>query len=123
MGAGAKEADEHAAHHMASAEGKADSARIDEQMKLMQDMHQKMMAAKTPAERAALMKDHMRAMQGSMNMMSQMKSGMRRHGAGKSSLREEPTMQADMMERRMDMMEMMMQMMMDLETAKPQAPR
>ncbi|CAN7703408.1 hypothetical protein LJR290_005794 [Variovorax sp. LjRoot290] len=122
-GAGAKKADEHAAHHPASTAAKADTAKVDEQMKLMQDMHQKMKAAKTPAERAALMKDHMSAMQGGMTMMSQMRSGMPRQDGGKSSMPAEPPMQKDMMERRMDMMEMMMQMMMDREAAKPPAAR
>ena len=39
-------------------------------------MHQKMMNAKTPAERQALMADHMKAMQGGMAMMKEM------HGMG-----------------------------------------
>ena len=45
-------------------------------MKSMQEMHQKMMGAKTPAERQALMADHMRAMQGGMAMMKEMHGGM-----------------------------------------------
>lgn len=122
-GAGAKKADEHAAHHPANPAAKADAAKVDEQMKLMQDMHQKMKAAKTPAERSALMKDHMSAMQGGMNMMSQMRSSMPRQDGGKSSMPAEPPMHKSMMERRMDMMEMMMQMMMDREAAKPATVR
>jgi hypothetical protein len=39
----------------------------------MQEMHEKMMAARTPAERQALMADHMKAMQDGMAMMGQMK--------------------------------------------------
>ena len=44
-------------------------------MKAMQEMHAKMMAAKTPEERNALMADHMKAMRGGMAMMEGM-SGM-----------------------------------------------
>ncbi len=45
-------------------------------MKAMQEMQQKMMAAKTPAERQALMADHMKAMQDGMAMMKEMHGGM-----------------------------------------------
>ena len=41
-------------------------------MKEMQEMHQKMANASTPAERQALMADHMKAMQGGMAMMKEM---------------------------------------------------
>ncbi|MGM9489195.1 hypothetical protein ACS5PM_17705 [Ideonella sp. YS5] len=88
----ASEAD-HAAHHPpgASAPAAADkaaqkaaakpsvkarapsSAQMSSAMKSMQEMHNKMMAAKTPEERQALMADHMKAMQGGMGMMGQMK--------------------------------------------------
>lgn len=51
-------------------------AAMDPRMKNMQQMHQKMMDAKTPADRQALMADHMKAMQGGMAMMKGM------HGAG-----------------------------------------
>jgi hypothetical protein len=47
-------------------------AAADPRMKAMQEMHQKMMNAKTPAERQALMADHMKAMQGGMAMMKDM---------------------------------------------------
>ena len=52
----------------------------DPRMKAMKDMHQKMMNAKTPAERQALMADHMKAMQDGMAMMKEMHGGMRWHG-------------------------------------------
>jgi hypothetical protein len=48
------------------------TAAMDPRMKTMQEMHQKMMDAKTPADRQALMADHMKAMQGSMAMMKGM---------------------------------------------------
>jgi hypothetical protein len=114
---GAKQADEHAGHHPADAPPQVEPAKLDHQLKAMQDMHQKMMAAKTPAERAALMKDHMKAMQDGMAMMGQM-GGMPMQGGGKSSMPGGPSMHKDM-KQRMDMMEMMMQMMVDREAARP----
>jgi len=110
-GSGAKQAEEHDAHHPAvEAAPKVDPTRFDQQMKAMQAMHQKMMAAQTPAEHAALMKDHMKTMQDGMAMMGQMRGGMPMQGGGMSSM--PGGMQQNMMQR-MDMMEMMMQMMMD----------
>ena len=55
------------------------TAMSDSRMKAMQDMHQKMANAATPAERQALMADHMKAMQGGMAMMKEMQA---MHGAG-----------------------------------------
>jgi hypothetical protein len=51
---------------------------MDERMKAMQAMHQKMMNASTPAERQAMMAEHMKAMQGGMAMMKEMHA---MHGA------------------------------------------
>ena len=96
-------------------------AGYDQQMKMMQAMHEKMAAAKTPEERTALMKDHMTTMQDGMGMMGkmgQMRGGMmggEAMGSGKTPMPMEP----EMMKRRMDMMEMMMQMMVDREGMKP----
>lgn len=112
--------DEHAAHHPVGAvpSPAVSAAKVDQQMKMMQDMREKMLTAKTPEERAALMKDHMKAMQDGMAMMGQMRGGMPMRGNASGSMGDmgkakgmpnEP----DMMRRRMDMMEMMMQMMMD----------
>ncbi len=78
--------------------------KMDAQMKAMRDMHEKMMAAKTPEERNALMAEHMKTMQESMSMMNGMMSG-------KSSSSQPPSPQ--MMQKQMEMMQMMMQMMMD----------
>jgi hypothetical protein len=111
---GGKDADDHAAHHPADAAAAvAVPAGYDQQMKMMQEMHQKMAAAKTPKERAALMKDHMKAMQDGMAMMGQMHGGMMGGGVGMGSGKGSMPMDTDAMKRRMDMMEMMMQMMMD----------
>ena len=113
---------EHAAHHPAglSTAPKVDTAKVDQQMKVMQDMHAKRMAAKTPEERAALMQEHMKAMQNGMAMMGQLRAstaagmpiGDKMGGTVKSTGKSMP-MNHDMMHRRMDMMEAMMQMMMD----------
>ena len=55
--------------------GAAPMARMDEQMKAMQAMHDKMMQAKTPEQRSALMAEHMKLMQDSMAMMRGMGPG------------------------------------------------
>lgn len=105
----------HAAHHESAATATQQApAGHEQQMATMREMHQKMAAAKTPEERAALMKDHMKAMHDGMAMMGQMRGGMM--GGGSS-------MSPEMMGKRMEMMEMMMQMMMDCEGMKPPAPK
>lgn len=120
-GGAAKDADPHAAHHPPKATAKAaDDPKVGQQMKMMQEMHQKMAAAKTPEERGALMKDHMKAMQDGMAMMGQMREG---PGMGKDAMGSGMPMDHDTMKRRMDMMEMMMQMMMDREGMKPAAAK
>ncbi|MEO3713779.1 hypothetical protein [Roseateles flavus] len=88
-------------------------------MKAMQEMHQKMMAAKTPEERQALMAEHMKAMQGGMGMMKQM-SG-KGAGDGMKGMPTDPKARMEAMEQRMDMMQMMMEMMMDRMPAGPAA--
>jgi len=133
----APKADEdHSAHHptgsvpAASAPAPSPGATpspeaFDRQMKAMQDMHQRMQAAKTPAERAKLMDDHMRIMRSGMAMMSQMHGGTSSM-AGMSGMRSSTSegmggmMNMHMqMERRMAMMEQMMQMMIDREAGVP----
>jgi hypothetical protein len=59
--------------------GAGTMAASDSRMKAMQEMHRKMMSASTPADRQALMADHMKAMQGGMAMMKEMHA---MHGAG-----------------------------------------
>jgi hypothetical protein len=54
---------------------------MDERIKAMQAMHQKMRNANTPAERQALVAEHMKAMQGGMAMMKEMHA---RHGGAAS---------------------------------------
>jgi hypothetical protein len=122
MAASAQSAQDHAAHHPeAASAAKAAPARpaapapgqMEAQMKSMREMHDKMMAARTPEERQALMAEHMKAMQDGMAMMGRMKDG---KPGGMS-------MNPETMGKRMDMMEMMMQMMMDREADRPPAGR
>lgn len=87
---------------------------MDNSMKTMRDMHEKMVAAKTPEERKALMAEHMKAMKDGMAMMGKMKgmSGMSKMSGMEGKSMDMASHHA-MMEKRMDMMESMMQMMMD----------
>ena len=110
-------AEDHAVHHSA-ASASAPTSDMDGPMKSMRDMRDKMMNAKTPEERQALMADHMKAMQDGMQTMKGMGSmsgmGMGSMG-GKSSGKSMPPDRAkrrQTMEQRMDMMQMMMEMMM-----------
>ena len=92
------------------------TASMEPRMKTMQDMHQRMRSAKTPAERQALMADHMKAMQDGMAMMKEMHGGMQ--GMGGMGLGEGTGrgMPADMVKRHQMMTDHMasMQMMMDM---------
>lgn len=99
--------DAHEGHHaevpaasQAPAKPGQPTAKMDAQMRDMQDMHEKMMAAKTPEERKALMDQHQKTMQDGMAMMD------------KKAARGKP-MSPQAMQKQMDMMKMMMQMMMD----------
>lgn len=77
--------DQHKSHHPAGAAsaampapatgkpaGMPDMAMMDKHMKAMQAMHEKLANAKTPAEREALMAEHMKLMQEGMSMMQMM---------------------------------------------------
>jgi hypothetical protein len=98
------------------------SMKMDAQMKTMREMHDKMMNAKTPEERKALMANHMKAMKDGMAMMSGM-SGDMMGGAAKGNKPTSPQamqQQMNMMQKKMDMMQTMMPMMMDcMETQMP----
>jgi len=136
LGAAAQTAAEHQQHHPggtpAAAAAKtapapqamdpAQMANREQQMKAMQAMRDKMMNAKTPAERQALMEEHMKSMHEGMAMMKCMKDmkgmgGM--HGkagmpgmSGKKDMPMDISKHHQMMEMRMDMMQTMMEMMM-----------
>lgn len=120
-------AQNHAAHHPPQAAAAAEptpdpaSGRMDSMMKSMQEMHDKMTAAKTPEERSKLMQDHMKLMHDGMAMMAQMRDG--KGGMGMRGMGGGKPMDPEMMRKRMDMMEMMMQMMMDRDGMKPPAAR
>jgi hypothetical protein len=101
--------------------GADEMAAMDQHMKAMQSMREKMMAAKTPEERQALMAEHMKLMQDGMSMMKGMggRSGM---GSGMMAGKEKRHAMGErhqMMEKRMEMMESMMQMMIDRMSAVP----
>ena len=83
---------------------------MDAHMQAMREMHENMNAAKTQEARQALMDEHMKTMQGGIQMMGMM------HGqaaasppAGMAGMQHHH----QMMEKRMAMMESMMKMMMD----------
>lgn len=106
---------DHAEHHPEKAAAPAEATKatkasgeqmkqMDAQMKSMRDIHEKMMAAKTPEERKLLMAEHMKAMHEGMQMMNGMMTG-------KSA--DKGAMPPQMMQKQMGMMQMEMQMMMD----------
>lgn len=134
FGAYAQTDAEHVQHHPAEVAKKASKApavkvnpmvkesmaAMDSKMKIMREMHEKMMAAKTPEERRVLMTEHMKVMQdgmsmmGSMAKMGDMKSmGGMASGANAGGMTMDMMGQHELMEKRMDMMTSMMQMMMD----------
>jgi hypothetical protein len=139
-----KPEDEHAGHHPADAQSGGVASQpapastatpdaFDRQMTAMQEMHKKMQAAKTPAERSALMDEHMKLMQSGMAMMGAGSSGGMGMGMMQQGAQAKPAMPAAsgnsgmggmmgmhaQMERRMAMMEQMMQMMVDRQAAMP----
>lgn len=84
--------------------------RMDEQMKTMQGMHEKMMRAKTPEERSKLMAEHKKAMQNGMDMMGSMSNSDSCEMKGMDGAVD---MSHQIMAKRMEMMQTMMKMMMD----------
>ena len=93
--------------------GAGKMAAMDNKMKTMQEMHQKMMSAKTPEERRALMAEHMKTMQEGMAMMGMMGATGKGRMQGQKPMPGNMKQRQLMMEKRMEMMEGMMQMMMD----------
>ena len=116
-------------------------AGMDQHMQAMREMHEKVMRARTPQEREALMAEHMKLMQQGMAMMSGM-SGMHGKGGmagmegkagmagmpgmagmqGKEPMAGDMAMHHQMMEKRMAMMQSMMQMMTDRMVLMPARP-
>ena len=107
---------------MADAPGAASPdhlAHMDMQTKTMQAMHEKMMGAKTPEERNALMAEHMKSMQDGMKMMEGMAKPGMAGMQGMSGMSAEMNAHHALMEKRMAMMQTMMKMMMDRMPATP----
>lgn len=112
-------------HPTDAAAAQPDAEKIEQQTKAMQEMHEKMMAAKTPEERAALMSEGMTAMQNGMAMMAQMRRGMGSgmpmgnhtgsNNRGGMDMSQDMPMGCTNLDQRMDMMNAMMQLMMDLQ--------
>jgi TolA-binding protein len=91
-------------------------AQMDTQMKAMDAVHEKMLAAKTPEERNALMSEHTQIMQDGMTMMN----GMTARGMG--GMKGDMAAHHQMMEKRMEMMQTTMRMMMDRLPQSPAKP-
>ena len=94
-------------------------AQMDDHMKKMQALHEKVTSARTPEDRQKAMQEQRAEMQAGMGMMNQMNSGggkMGGMGGGMMGQKGKPAdadAQMQLMQKRMDMMEMMMQTMMD----------
>ena len=125
---------DHSAHHPQAPaavvpapdmDAKVQPQAMQKQMQAMKAMHEKMMNAKTPEERSALMAEHMQTMRDGMGMMQKMgqSGGMGGMGASKGGKAMACDMHEShrMMGMRMEMMESMMQMMMD-RMQSPMAP-
>ena len=119
--------DQHKAHHPAgsasavaskSMQGKPSLqiALMDTQIKAMEAMHDKMMVAKTPEERNALMAEHMQAMQDGVTMMNGMAA------RGMNGMKGDMAAHHQMMDKRMEMMQATMQLMMDRLPQTPAKP-
>jgi hypothetical protein len=91
---------------------------MDEHMRKMQALHDRMMSAATPEERQKLMEEQRREMHAGMAMLNGMQGGTMMGGTGAGTMGAkskpaDPGAQMQMMQKRMDMMQMMMQSMMD----------
>lgn len=85
-------------------------ARMDTQLKAMQDMHAKMTNAKTRDELKALMAEHAKTMRDGISLMESMgTTGQDAQGSASYDI----ATRHQLMEKRMAMMEVMMQMMVD----------
>lgn len=94
-------------HDIGMPAGVTAMVRMNALMQAMQVMHDKITAAKTPAERDALMPEHMKLMLESLAMLRGMSPAKSKSGAG------DPTSRQQVLEKRVDMMESMMQMLVD----------
>lgn len=112
------------------------TAQMQEHMKRMQDIMAKLQKTTDPAERQKLMAEHTKEMQEGMQLMRSMGGGMMqgmmgggmmsdapKGGAGKPGMGGGAPISPEMMERRMDMMQMMMEQMMQHQRALEGAPK
>ena len=93
-------------------------AQMDEHMQMMKALHEKKMAATTPEARRIVAERQGEEMQACMGMVSQMHGGEMMGGAGGGMMAQKGTLpdataQMQMVQKRMEMMEMRMQTMMD----------
>jgi hypothetical protein len=93
-------------------------AQMDEHMQMMKALHEKLMRATTPEARKIVMDKQREEMQACMGMMKQMRDGGMMGGMGGGLMAQkgppgDAAAPMQMMQKRMDMMEMMMQSMMD----------
>jgi len=94
-------------------------AQMDEHTQMMKALHEKVASATTPEARQILMDKQRAEMQDCMAMMNDMKKGEGKMGAMGGGMMEQKgappdaNAQMQMMQKRMDMMEMMMQTMLD----------
>jgi hypothetical protein len=97
----------------------SEMGQMDEHMKKMQALHDRMMSAATPEERQKAMEEQRKEMQSGMAMMNQMMPGgamrgeMGRRMMGPQGEPADANAKMQMMQKRMDMMQMMMQTLMD----------
>lgn len=112
----------------ATASAPTPDPRYAQHLQRMRELHERMLAAGTPAERQKLKAEGMRLMQDGMTMMNEMKKADRERGAGKGMAGSASPGMMDMhrcmemhgaMAQRMDMMEAMMQMMLDQQATAP----
>jgi hypothetical protein len=98
---------------------------MNEHMKRMQALHDRMTTANSSEERQKVMDEQRKEMQGGMAMMTPMTQGggmMGGMGSGAMGQKAKPAdagAQMQMMQKRMDMMQMMMQAMMDQQGVMP----
>ena len=97
----------------------SEMGQMDEHMKNMHALHDRMMSATTPEERQKAMEEQRKEMQSGMAMMNQrmpggaMRGDMGRGMMGPQGEPADANAKMQMMQKRMDMMQMMMQTMMD----------
>ena len=96
-----------------SAKSSPGMARMEAQLTVMREMHDKAMAGKTPEERDVLVAAHTKAIRDAMTVMNETSSG------GMSGIEGDRPAHRQMMEKRLQMTQVAMQMAMDRLPAAP----